>query len=311
MRSSHLTLFLVVIMSMVSVLSGCSISLGVRDAEPAVLEYTYEHAWGSTTIQGTPKTIVALDFSFVDTLVALDVYPAGIASAGKSEVPDYVADKLTDYRNVGDRTRPNLDLIRSVQPDLIIASADRHQMIQNQLQAVAPTIALDDNSYLEVLDNLQLIGEIVGKPGKAEQVRQELSAKVEAVKRQVKSDRTVLIGGAFDDTFSIWLKDSFVGSLMTDIGMNYAYQKHENPKEGFSEVGLLTIEQMLEIDPDYLFIYGDYKKWEEKWQYRSLHAIRTDGAMEVNRNLWSRGRGPLAAGLILDQAMPLLSRPSK
>lgn len=305
MQRSHLTLFLVVILGMVSVLSGCS--AGDRDAQPAAVEKTYEHAWGSTTIAGTPKTIVALDFSFVDTLVALDVYPAGVASAGKSEVPDYVADKVKDYRNVGERTRPNLDLIRSVHPDLIIASDARHKMIKGDLEAVAPTIALDDNSYLEVMDNLLLIGEIVGKQDKAEQVKQELSAKVAAAKQKVQKDRTVLIGGAFDDTFSIWMKNSFVGSLMTDIGMNYVYDDPTIPTDGYTAVGLLTIEQMMQIDPDYLFIYGDYKKWEDRWQYRNLYAIRTGGAMAVNRNLWSRGRGPLAAGLILDEAVPLLS----
>lgn len=309
MRQSHLTLFLVVMMGLVSVLSGCSAE--DRNAEPTAVEKTYEHAWGNTVIKGTPKTIVALDFSFVDTLVALEVYPAGIANVNKSQVPDYVADKVKDFTNVGERSRPNLDLIRSVHPDLIIASSDRHEMIQQQLQEIAPTIALDDNSYLEVLDNLMLIGEIVGKTDQARQVKQGLADKMAAARQQVNTNRTVLIGGAFDDTFSIWMKDSFVGSLMSDIGMIYAYEDLEIQTKGYAEVGLLTMQQLVEIDPDYLFVYGDLKKWESNWQYRNLFSNRTGGKKEVNRNLWSRGRGPLAAGLILDEAVPVLSGQAK
>lgn len=47
-----------------------------------------------------------------------------------------------DYTSVGTREQPNLEVISSLQPDLIIADAERHKGIYKDLQQIAPTIVL-------------------------------------------------------------------------------------------------------------------------------------------------------------------------
>ena len=76
---------------------------------------------------------------------------------------------MAGYTSVGTPATPNLETIASLHPDLIIADADRDAKIYNQLQNIAPTIALDSlkQAYLP-----NLHAAIVDRPGR-EQVRRD------------------------------------------------------------------------------------------------------------------------------------------
>jgi iron complex transport system substrate-binding protein len=118
----------------------------------------------------------------------------------------------------------------------------------------------------------------------------------------------VLVVGASPDGFTVWIRESFLGSLLTDLGVAYAYTGESQPGRGTPEVSRLTMEKLAGIDPDYLFVYGEASRWKTEPAFTGLKAFKAGRIVEVDRNLWSRGRGPIAAGLILDQALPILTR---
>ena len=99
---------------------------------------TVDGTLGSMEISGTPKRIVALEFSFVDDLVAVGLKPIGIADDNNpsSLIPPVKA-AVGSYTSVGLRATPNLETIASLHPDLIIADAGRHAKIYDKLQAIA------------------------------------------------------------------------------------------------------------------------------------------------------------------------------
>lgn len=277
-------------------------------ATPAgALKFT--HAWGETELAGPAKKVVTLDFSFIDTMVALGVMPVGNAGVSESRIPEYLQDQITsDVVDVGERKAPNLEVIESVGPDLILASQDRHNMIKNELQDIAPTVALDDNSYDEILSNMDLIAKAVGKEEEAAKIRVELEKKVAEAKQQITGSPKVLVVGLFDDEFAVWLKDSFVGSLLTDIGVDYPLQGEKSEVEGKGEVLNMTLERLSEINPDYIFIYGDdLDKYKDNPLFKQMTAVKEQHMIRVDRNIWSRGRGPIAANKILDESISLLT----
>ncbi|HEU4965623.1 MAG TPA: ABC transporter substrate-binding protein [Bacilli bacterium] len=269
------------------------------------------HVWGDTTLQETPTKIAALDFSFVDELTALGVSPVATAGAGKTEVPEYLADQVKDYTYVGERKEPNLEVLTSAAPDLIIANPDRHSMIKNELSGIAPTIALDDRSYEEVLKNTDLLAEVLGKQEQATAVKKELETKINDAKSKITTKPTVLVVGAFEDEFTVWVKDSFIGSLLTAINTDYVYNGDAQSTEGKAEVAKMTVEKLAETNPDYLFVYGDLSLWKDNPLFKNLKATQDNHVLEVDRNLWSRGRGPIAAKLIIEEAVPFMSGESK
>jgi iron complex transport system substrate-binding protein len=269
---------------------------------------TVEHVWGSTEIDSEIETVVALDFSFVDSLVAIGVTPAGVAGAGETEVPEYLEDQIGDYTYVGDRREPNLEVIHSLNPDLIIANPERHEMIKNDLDNIAPTIALNDNSYQEVLNNTVLLADLLGKEAEAEKVKQELDSRLQEVAELIEGTPSVLVAGGFDNEFSVWIKDSFIGSIMTGIDMNYLFDGEKSNTEGKAEVANMTVERLAELNPDYLFIYGDYESWKDHEVFQTLEAAQQNRVYPVDRNLWSRGRGPLSGLIILDEIEQLFAQ---
>ncbi|MFC7372790.1 ABC transporter substrate-binding protein [Fictibacillus iocasae] len=269
---------------------------------------TIKHAWGETKFDKAPQKIVTLDFSFIDTLTALEVKPAGNAGVGETKVPEYLASEVGEVTDVGERKSPNLEVLSSVKPDLIIASADRHSMIQNELKGIAPVIALDDNSYDEVMSNVDTIAKVLGKEKDAEAAKEALQKKIDDTKAKVKGEPSVLVVGSFEDEFSVWIKDSFIGSLMTNVGAKYAFEGEKESTEGKAEIATITMERLAEINPDYIFLYGeDTAKFKNNPLYGSLKAVKDKHVVEVDRNLWSRGRGPVAAEKVLDEAGAVLT----
>jgi iron complex transport system substrate-binding protein len=129
---------------------------------------TVDGTLGSVTVQGTPKRVVALEFSFVDFLSQIGVKPVGIADDNDAKrITKPVLDLVDGYTSVGTRAAPSLEKIASLHPDLIIADADRHATILRQLQNIAPTIALDSlkQAYLPNLHSAVLVGRLMNKCG--------------------------------------------------------------------------------------------------------------------------------------------------
>ncbi|WP_297590810.1 hypothetical protein [Roseibium sp.] len=69
-----------------------------------------------------------LEYSFVDALASLGVKPVGIADDNKSEsiIPANTDATGKDWQSVGSRKTPSLEVIASLQSDLIIADKTRH-----------------------------------------------------------------------------------------------------------------------------------------------------------------------------------------
>lgn len=281
------------------------------DTGNASQEKTIKHAWGETTIKGTPIKIVALDYAFIDMLSVLDIQPIATVGIGESGFPDYLVDKLdaSSITNVGQAKQPNLEVLTSVKPDLIIANPDRHEMIKDQLSDIAPTIAFDDDNYEEVLANLSLLADVVGKKEQGEKVKQNIESKIKQGMEKMKTAPSVLVVGAFEDESTVWLKNSFVGSLLSGIGTNYLFEgeKDNTAAESKTDIAKLSLERLGEFNPDYLFVYGEPEKWLENPIYKNLKSVKENKAITVSRDLWSKGRGPRAAELIIDQALEIMT----
>ncbi|KEO84217.1 hypothetical protein EL26_05475 [Tumebacillus flagellatus] len=299
---------------MTTMMSGCGSQQKdslTKPADPvsaaAPQEKIIHNMWGDVTIQGTPKKIVALDFSLTDALISLGIQPAGVAGTGQTQVPEYIQDKVQGYSYVGDRNEPNLDMIRHIKPDLIIADPDRSQNVKAQLQTIAPTLALNDTSYQEMLDNVTVLGDVLDCKERAEKVKLDLLSKINNTKAKIQDKPSVLVIGGFGEELTVWISNSFVGSLMKDLGLSYDMAAQKVDNLGGNDVSVLSLQQLADLDPDYIFFYGETLGYRDDPLFQNLSAVKNRHFLEVDRNLWSRGRGPIAASKIIDDALPLLT----
>lgn len=240
--------------------------------------------------------VVALDWRYEEILVALDIMPVGIVEIGDSLEPPTLAGQLGDITSVGQAKQPNLEVIQSLEPDLILASPTRHAAIMDQLEKIAPTKSYSDATYGDVLDALDDIAAELGASEQAAEVRQRIEDKVAEAREVVTPGTRVALIGWTKDTLYTWVAQSFIGSLLTDAGYEYGYDGEKSAIESKTDVAELTGDKLPDMNLDVIYLYNDTEGFRA-----SPYGDIVDTVIDVEQDTWSRSRGPLAAEAILDQ----------
>lgn len=270
---------------------------------------TITHEVGKTKVPEKPKKVVALEFSFVDALDELGITPVGIAQENKTDVSGLLGKDIS-FTEVGTRQQPHLEVISSLQPDLIIGDFNRHKGIYKQLQEIAPTIILKSRNatYEENIDSFKTIAEAVGKTKQMDDRLALHEERLEAAKKKVdpKDDRKVMVGVFRADSLTAHGETSFDGELLEKIGIENAVTKTAEPTV------TITLEQMVKWDPDVIFMAEAdpklLKEWKNNPLWNQITAVKNKEVYEVNRDLWTRYRGLDAAEQIVDEAIQLLQQ---
>lgn len=244
---------------------------------------------------GEPR-VVALDWRYEEILEALGVKPVGIVEIGKSAGPKTLEGKLEGIESVGQAKQPNLEVIQSLEPDLILASPTRQESIMPQLEEIAGTKSYSDSSYTDVLDSMDDIAKKLGKEDKAKEVRERIEDKVEEAKKLVKPNTRAALVGWSKGTLYTWIKDSFAGSLLSDAGYVYGYDGSRTAIESKTDVAEMTGDKLPSMKLDRMYLYNDIEGFKSS-PYKDV----VKDIVDVEQDTWSRSRGPLAAEAMLDQ----------
>ena len=282
------------------VLAACGGSGSGDDTEPVAGDgataaaRTIEHALGETEIDGAPERVVALEFSFVQALDSLGVVPVGIADDDEPERIEQLLGRTVEYTSVGTRLEPNLELVSTLQPDLIIADETRHAAVYEQLGEIAPTIVLNswEGSYQDIKDAVVTIGAALGD----EQEGRDVVAAHEAAMAEIAAgvpagdDRRYLLAVATPDAMSLHTSSAFTGSVFEALGLTPAIEGDEAVESG------VGIERLLAVDPGVLFVATDgpgtvLEQWRTNSAWAAMAAVRNDAVYEVDRNQFARFRG--------------------
>lgn len=264
---------------------------------------TITHQLGTTDITGTPTKVVALEYSFIQALNAIGVTPVGIADDDQPARIEQLLGKKIDYTSVGTRLEPNLELVASLQPDLIIADETRHAAIYEQLSAIAPTIVLNswEGTYDEIKSAVVTIAEAMGDKAKGEAAvaAHEATMADLASKIPAGETRTFLLAVANPDSFSLHTSNSFTGSVFHALNLTPAIED-PNAEATESAVGL---ERVVAVNPDVLLVATEGKatvfdQWKTNAAFQNISAVKNGLVFEVDRNQFSRFRGLLTAEMM-------------
>ena len=280
---------------------------GQAKEETTKKTHAVTHEAGTTNVPDHPKRIVALEFSFVDALDELGIEPVGIAQENKDDVSGLLGKKIS-FTEVGTRQQPNLEVISSLKPDLIIGDFNRHKGIYKQLQQIAPTIILKSRNatYQENLASFKSIAEAVGQTDKMEQRLKLHDKRLAVAKQKVDPDdqRKIMVGVFRSDSLTAHGETSFDGELLEKLGIDNAITKTVEPTV------TITLEQIVKWDPDVIFMAEADPKLLNEWKknplWNQITAVKKGEVYEVNRDLWTRYRGLDAAEQIVDEAIQLL-----
>ncbi|WP_161880782.1 ABC transporter substrate-binding protein [Deinococcus alpinitundrae] len=269
-----------------------------------------KHERGSLELKGPAKRVVALEYSFVDTLLALGVTPVGAAlgsQGGDRGAPPYLRALSAKIPATGSRAQPSLEIMLSLRPDLILADAFVQGEIYPQLAKLAPTAAFQ--SRRGSLDDLNAqtlaIGQLVGREAAARQLLADQQALMRKAKVFSKKAAPAFVAAVVTPkSFTVHSNQSFVGSFLEALGRKNAL----GPKGDQTQYEV-SLEGLVALNPQTLVLFAApdetpiTQEWKKNPLWQKLSAVQRGRVYVFDRDDWTRGRGPLALKLMVAQAI--------
>lgn len=280
-KSIALLLILALVLMSLSMITGCS----TQSKGPEGKTFT-DTLGREIKIDAYPQKIVSLAPAITEILFAI-----GLDSeiVGVSDYCDYPEKALTKEK-MGGFSNPNVEKIAALEPDMVFLSAGVQEDVINKLEDLGVTVVvLDADTVEQVLNNIDLAGQLTGKEKEAQAVVEDIQTRLDKVEAAIKdlSKPTVFIE-IWDDPLMSAGSTSFVNNIIELAGgVNVAADNTERYYNYSSE-------KLFEADPAYYIINthshtpADVKT---RTGYDALSAVKNDKVVAVDDNLISRA-GP-------------------
>ncbi|CAG7645823.1 putative siderophore-binding lipoprotein YfiY [Paenibacillus allorhizosphaerae] len=268
-----------------------------------------KHAMGESDVPSNPKRVVILTNEGTEALLSLGVKPVGaVKSFTGNPWFDHLKADLEGVQVLGEESQPNLELIASLKPDLIIGNKMRQEKIYDQLKAIAPTV-FSETLRGEWKNNFNLYAEALGKKQEGEKVIAAFDKRIEDFKQKagdkIKQEKVAVVRFMGGKT-RYYYGDMFSGVIFKQIGFPRSDPKSD--EKSFEDISKERLTELEAADKIFYFTYetGDGKgtKQEQEWLndpiWKNIKAVKNNKLVKVNDVTWNTAGGVKAANLMLD-----------
>jgi len=267
-----------------------------------------KHAMGDTPVTGTPQRVVVLTNQGTESLLELGIKPVAAVKSWIGEPWfDHIKDKMDGVKVIGDETQPNLELIASLKPDIILGTKVRHEKIYPQLSAIAPTV-FTENLGDSMIENFELNAKALNKEAEGKAALDSYNKAIEQTKAALgdKTNMRVSLARFQPGKVRVYYKNNFAGVVLEQLG--FARPEAQN-KDKFTDD--LTTEQINVLDGDVFFYFTSDRKGEtdasktaDEWLNsplgQNLNVVKKQRAFNVNEAVWNTSGGIIAAKLLVE-----------
>ena len=197
-----------------------------------------------------PETVVCLYGSYAEAWMQAGGMPAGVTDDAINERGLLLDENV---QIIGTTKEPNLELIISLDPDLVIFSVD----IANQLSAVEvlegagiPCAGFRVDAWQDYARMMEIFTTLTGRADLYDALIPPMQAEIEAVISETSGHDApkVLLLRAFSSGVRAKAADNLAGIMLRDLGC-------ENIAEGDDAIlEELSLEAIIAADPDFIFI---------------------------------------------------------
>jgi iron complex transport system substrate-binding protein len=265
------------------------------------------HAMGVTDVPDSPQRIVVLTNEGTEALLAVGITPVGAVKSWLGDPwYDHIAEDMAEVTVLGEESAVNLEVLVSLEPDLILGNKQRHEAIYEQLSAIAPTV-LSERLRGDWKINMALYTDAAGVAEEGQAALDAFDARVAAL--------TEALGPALDEEISIarfmagqtriYFKDSFSGLILEEIGFS---RPATQDRPDFAEE--ITKERIPEFEGDRLIYFtyetgngeadGHAADWLADPLWQNLEVVKAGRVHEVSDAIWNTAGGIIAGNLLLD-----------
>ncbi len=259
------------------------------DDEESSFPVTVTVAGTDTTIEAEPEAIVSLSPTATEMLFAIGAGDQVVAVDDFSNFPEEAP--VTDLSGFD----PNLEAIIGYEPDLVILSGDRNDVVAGLAAVEVPTIVLDsalaiDDTYTQI----EVLGAATGHVGDAAEVVAGMQSDIEDLAAQVaEREGPLTYYHELDDTYFSVTSDTFIGEIYALAGL----ENIADTAEGAADAGgypQLSAEFIIDADPDLIFLADtkccgqDAGTVAARPGWADLTAVQQDGVVELDDDIASR-----------------------
>ncbi|MBM7565123.1 ABC transporter substrate-binding protein [Paenibacillus sacheonensis] len=270
-----------------------------------------KHAMGTTKLTGTPKRVVILTNEGTEALLALGVKPVGAAESFEGD-PWYphIKDQMEGVQDVGGESQPNIELIASLKPDLIIGNKMRQEKVYDQLNAIAPTV-MAETLRGEWQANFKLYAEALNKKAEGDQLLADFDKKIADAKATLgdKLQQKVSIVRFMPDKTRIYYNETFSGMVLDKLGFA---RPAAQSKDGFADD--VNKDRIPDMDGDILFYFmynpdgsDATQKVADEWMndplWKNLSVAKKNNVHMVDDAIWNTSGGIISANKMVDELL--------
>ncbi|MDG0053244.1 ABC transporter substrate-binding protein [Paenibacillus sp. P2(2022)] len=267
------------------------------------------------SIPANPQRVVTTQY--LDAMLALGVKPVGAASHVLEG--DYLKGKIDGIADIGNPT--NVEKVLELQPDLIIATEDTSPEVREQLEKIAPTVAVSFGDG-DVFKQLRDVAAVLGKDKEADQWIASFDKKAEEGRKKMagkfKKDETITIYMTYGkDVLRVYGARNVGHVIYRSLELNppeYIRQKlAKDPKYNFV-YDSISMEKLPELSGDriIMLVYdeatkdGMLKEIEQSALWRNLPAVKNHKVYFIKADPWFT-YSPLAIDQSLGEAVNMFS----
>ncbi len=201
---------------------------------------------------------------------------------------------------------PEVEAILSHRPDLVIGLEDTHGKLAPALKGATVFWPVQPGSWQDSVGYLRNLAALTGRTQQGEKAEGEFRTRLARAEKE-RSEGTVLIVFGSDENFGVATPETDVADLFPKIS--------HYPWKSRGVDGSYSLEEILARDVDVLFVetlsFGapDGKlsdKLAENPLWSRIPAVRNGKVIEVDSEVWAKGRGTRSLGLVLDEATAAL-----
>ncbi|NIH85981.1 iron-siderophore ABC transporter substrate-binding protein [Amycolatopsis granulosa] len=259
---------------------------------------TIQHAMGSTVLETQPKTVAALDTSYVDAALALETQVVAYTKyRNYDQLPDYLGDDRrfgAGAKVIGPLESPDVEQLYDIKPDVIVSAKVRHEKYYDQFTGVAPTVFSTTTGAMWK-DNTRLLARVLGKESLAEQKIGAYEQRAQRIGQEIaaKLGRTPTVSIVRfvegEPTVRLYSSTSYPGVVMADAKLS----RPAGQPDAADKISVnLSQEDIAKLDADIIFVssYSDETKTAEdpkaKFQANPLWATLKGKIVDVSDTTW-------------------------
>ena len=196
-----------------------------------------------------PKKLVVLDPSVVEIVYMLGAQDqlAAIATLQFSKI--WPEDQTVKLKSVGTYTKPNIEQIVELKPDLVVTSFHSANVNESLAKFNLKTLTLKADSVGDIYKNIEEIGKVTGKEQKASEVVSEIKSKIDSFANSEVKGKKIL--AVFSSTpLTGFSSKTLPGDIFNKLGLKNIADSVEG------STPIVSTEFILSQNPDYIVVIG-------------------------------------------------------